>query len=196
MFQAPRSRPVPVGLLVPPRPSSAPPGGSPDSVDRSRRPAGRTGRSATTWPWTAVGLAALYPLFLASAGLVAIGLRPVPQTVTETAYRPPAPTSEPTDVSETIEVPETDLPASPVEPGQARPRSMISPVGASDSAPAVAAVPDPGLADAARPPRCDRFGTAIDFVRSPSVACRQAAREQKLVMVLHLAGNFDDPGFT
>ena len=30
----------------------------------------------------------------------------------------------------------------------------------------------------------------------PALAFDRAAREQKLVMVLHLAGYFDDPGFT
>ena len=43
---------------------------------------------------------------------------------------------------------------------------------------------------------CERFGTKVDFVRSQSAAFRQAVRDRKLVMVLHLAGNFEDTGFT
>jgi len=36
----------------------------------------------------------------------------------------------------------------------------------------------------------------VEFVRSPAIARERATREQKLVMVLHLAGHFEDPGFT
>jgi hypothetical protein len=59
-------------------------------------------------------------------------------------------------------------------------------------------VPDaePVKLAAIKGPRCERFGTSIDFVRSPALACDRAAREQKLVMILHVAGYFDDPGFT
>jgi len=174
MSQAPRSRPVPVGLLVPSRLGSGPPG-------RSPLPGGR---GAHSWLWPGLGVAALYPLFLASIGLLAVGLRPVPQTVTETASGPPVVMFAPTDppASEAAAEPES------VEPGEARPRP--------NAEPEVPPVPDPPPADPVQPPRCERFGTAVDFVRSPSVAARQAAREQKLVMVLHLAGNFEDPGFT
>jgi hypothetical protein len=60
----------------------------------------------------------------------------------------------------------------------------------------VVAAAEPVKIAATKGPRCERFGTAIDFVRSPALACDRAAREQKLVMVLHVAGYFDDPGFT
>jgi hypothetical protein len=39
-------------------------------------------------------------------------------------------------------------------------------------------------------------GTSIDFVGSPSEAAKQAKKEEKLVFVLHVSGNFEDPRFT
>lgn len=39
-------------------------------------------------------------------------------------------------------------------------------------------------------------GTAIEFVATPVEAARQAAEEKKLVLVLHVSGYFEDPGFT
>jgi hypothetical protein len=43
---------------------------------------------------------------------------------------------------------------------------------------------------------CSRFGTAIDFAPTPAEAARQAAREEKLVLVLHLSGHFENSKFT
>ena len=43
---------------------------------------------------------------------------------------------------------------------------------------------------------CQTFQTAVRFVKSPTEAMRRAREEDKLVYVLHLAGNLEDPGFT
>jgi hypothetical protein len=43
---------------------------------------------------------------------------------------------------------------------------------------------------------CSTFGTSVEFVDSPSEAATQAKKEQKLVFVLHVSGNFEDPRFT
>ena len=40
------------------------------------------------------------------------------------------------------------------------------------------------------------FGTSLVFEDSPSAAARKAKKEQKLVMVLHVSGHFEDPRFT
>ena len=40
------------------------------------------------------------------------------------------------------------------------------------------------------------FGTTIDFVDTPKEAAAQAKKEEKLVFVLHVSGNFEDPRFT
>jgi hypothetical protein len=39
-------------------------------------------------------------------------------------------------------------------------------------------------------------GTAVNFVDTPSEAARQAKKEEKLVFVLHVSGQFEDPGIT
>jgi hypothetical protein len=45
-------------------------------------------------------------------------------------------------------------------------------------------------------PTCSGHGTAIDFVDTPREAAAQAKKEGKLVFVLHVSGNFEDPRFT
>ena len=39
-------------------------------------------------------------------------------------------------------------------------------------------------------------GTKLDFVDSPRQAASIAKKEQKLVLVLHVSGHFEDPGLT
>ena len=43
---------------------------------------------------------------------------------------------------------------------------------------------------------CSTFGTSVEFVSTPTEAAKQAKKEQKLVFVLHVSGNFEDPRFT
>jgi hypothetical protein len=40
------------------------------------------------------------------------------------------------------------------------------------------------------------FGTTIHFVDTPKQAAAQAKKDEKLVMILHVSGNFEDPRFT
>jgi hypothetical protein len=131
-------------------------------------------------------------LSLVALALAAVGLRPVPQAVTAWAYAPPP--APPIELGPPPRLAEPEPPPGPISLAEARPlsgelRSLVvrhtdlEPVGPDESLP-------PG------PVPCSRFGTAVDFARSPSLAFQQAARDRKLVMVLHLAGNFDDPGFT
>jgi hypothetical protein len=40
------------------------------------------------------------------------------------------------------------------------------------------------------------FGTSIHFLKTPSDAAKQALKEEKLVFVLHVSGEFEDPDFT
>jgi hypothetical protein len=42
----------------------------------------------------------------------------------------------------------------------------------------------------------DKLGTTLDFVRNPTAANRLAQRTGKLTFILHVAGNFEDSGFT
>jgi hypothetical protein len=57
---------------------------------------------------------------------------------------------------------------------------------------AVALLAAPVSAD---PTTCGH-GTKLDFVDSPKEAAALAKKEQKLVLVLHVSGHFEDPGLT
>jgi hypothetical protein len=55
--------------------------------------------------------------------------------------------------------------------------------------------------DKAKPPASEAeaascHGTAVHFVNTPSEAAQQAKKEEKLVFVLHVSGQFEDPGIT
>ena len=43
---------------------------------------------------------------------------------------------------------------------------------------------------------CGTHGTQINFVENPAEAAKKAKKEGKLVFVLHVSGNFEDPRFT
>ncbi len=45
-------------------------------------------------------------------------------------------------------------------------------------------------------PAAGCYGTAIDFVDTPKEAAALARKQQKLVLVLHVSGHFEDPRFT
>ena len=40
------------------------------------------------------------------------------------------------------------------------------------------------------------FGTSVHFEKNPSDAAKRAFKEEKLVMVLHISGHFEDSDFT
>ncbi len=40
------------------------------------------------------------------------------------------------------------------------------------------------------------FGTKINFVDTPREAAELAKKQEKLVLVLHVSGHFEDPGLT
>lgn len=43
---------------------------------------------------------------------------------------------------------------------------------------------------------CAAHGTTIDFYDTPTEAAKAAVKAEKLVFVLHVSGNFEDPRFT
>ena len=49
---------------------------------------------------------------------------------------------------------------------------------------------------ATKPATCGEYGTSIQFEKSPSDAAKKALKDEKLVMVLHISGYFEDPDFT
>jgi len=40
------------------------------------------------------------------------------------------------------------------------------------------------------------FGTSVHFEKTPSDAAKQALKEEKLVLVFHISGHFEDSDFT
>ena len=44
--------------------------------------------------------------------------------------------------------------------------------------------------------KCSSHGTSVQFYDTPTEAASRAKAEQKLVLVLHLSGIFEDPQFT
>ncbi len=43
---------------------------------------------------------------------------------------------------------------------------------------------------------CSSHGTTIDFYDTPNEAATKAKKDGKLVLLLHVSGNFEDPRFT
>ena len=43
---------------------------------------------------------------------------------------------------------------------------------------------------------CGKFGTRVDFAPSPVGAVQRALKERKLLLLVHISGNFEDKGFT
>lgn len=43
---------------------------------------------------------------------------------------------------------------------------------------------------------CGDYGTTIEFDDSPQDAAKRAVKEEKLVLVLHVSGHFEDPKLT
>jgi hypothetical protein len=91
------------------------------------------------------------------------------------------------------------MPALPVPP--ALEPTPVAPVAAPISELAVAA-PLQQIAPIEHPPAspppaaCSNLGTQITFLSHPPDAFRQAARANKLVLMVHLSGNFEDQAFT
>jgi hypothetical protein len=43
---------------------------------------------------------------------------------------------------------------------------------------------------------CGDFGTSVRFEKSPSAAAKKALAQEKLVVVLHVSGDFEESGLT
>jgi hypothetical protein len=108
----------------------------------------------------------------------------------------------------------TVSPPAPARPADNDPENRPSPVAqppaqAEPPAPAQATSPQPAPADVKTDPISDdraaattcsvaaqKYGTSVDFVDSPTKAAELARKEDKLLFVLHVAGNFEDDKFT
>jgi hypothetical protein len=45
-------------------------------------------------------------------------------------------------------------------------------------------------------PACGEYGTSVHFEDTPADAAKEALKAEKLVMVLHVSGHFENPEFT
>ena len=66
---------------------------------------------------------------------------------------------------------------------------------------ALPALPVPLVAQDGKSPECvgckkETFGTSIQWEGTPSEAGAKAKAEQKLLLILHVSGLFEDPAFT
>ena len=43
---------------------------------------------------------------------------------------------------------------------------------------------------------CGEYGTSVNFAESPVAAAKQALAEEKLVLVLHVSGHFEESNYT
>ncbi len=43
---------------------------------------------------------------------------------------------------------------------------------------------------------CGEYGTSVIFADSPAEAAKQALKEEKLVFILHVSGEFEESGLT
>ena len=73
-------------------------------------------------------------------------------------------------------------------------------VAVANQAPTQPAQPEAVVAIREAPKLCEKpagmFGTSILFAANPTEAKKQAGTQEKLVFLLHVSGDFDDPGFT
>jgi hypothetical protein len=51
-------------------------------------------------------------------------------------------------------------------------------------------------AQPAKEPACGEYGTSVHFEKTPSDAAKKALKEEKLVFVLHVSGDFENSDFT
>ncbi len=108
-----------------------------------------------------------------------------------------APTTGPTR-EETPEQPGAPSPSLALRAGGAEPASCPTPV--SDLLTLLQPNRTPGApeqpAGGKTSVTCAKYGTSVNFVDNPREAADLARREKKLLLVLHVAGNFEDDKFT
>ncbi len=44
--------------------------------------------------------------------------------------------------------------------------------------------------------KCGEYGTSVHFEETPADAAKQAKKDEKLVLILHVSGHFEDPKLT
>jgi hypothetical protein len=163
--------------------------------------------------WPAIGGAAVLAVALIAAltTVAAVVQRPRPKPL---LVRNPATESGPSRVQPEAapraeRQPEpaalTDL--DPVIPIPAPPSAGLEQLVASAALSVPTAVPSPWTSSAvaperpAAPPTAARrpvvpCGTSVEFISNPTLAGEHAREDRKLLFLLHVSGDFEDPGFT
>ncbi|QEG28028.1 hypothetical protein GobsT_27970 [Gemmata obscuriglobus] len=149
--------------------------------------------------WRTVAAIGL-PLWAFILGAILVRVRETPAPALALLAPPPAPTAS---------APEPPLPEpTPVAP---RPREIVVrtqftavpvlvPV-AVPAEPAVANAPAPAefrlpASEFLPAERCQTFNTKVKFHPGMTEAAEEARNSKKMLLVLHISGHFDDPGFT
>ena len=153
--------------------------------------------------WTPVLTAAVGSVFLVAAFFLLLPPRYSAAAASPDTHRA-QPALEPagresalaTDLAPCPPVPSAAAAPAPTPPDQPEP---VADAPAQVDAPQraeVAANPFVNVTVPARTPGCQPCGTAVDFYDNPAIANKNALKDDKLVFVLHVAGNFEEPGFT
>jgi hypothetical protein len=178
------------------------------SAPRSLRPASfpqqsqssRTPRAGRLIHWPAVGIAAGV-VWLLVAGLVwllyqdghaAMAAVAGEQAVQLAQATPPPETTDSPAVTEPSTQPGADE-AAPFVSVPLSPALLLSP---AESMKAAHQLPASEQGSGRENVACETYGTQVSFLSNPADAARRAAKERKLLFVLHLSGNFEDARFT
>jgi hypothetical protein len=156
----------------------------PPAPIRSGRPSAKRRGTLVYWPPVLAAAAASMLLVAGFLWLVA-------------ASTPRLPAQERADAA--------PAPAGPVQ--ESKPAPVVPPVTVAPEIEKKVAKPAPvepelpkDLVEKKAPATCKPptalLGTSVEFVDNPATAARTAAREDKLLFILHVSGNFEDPGFT
>ena len=196
MSESTPSRTIPVGILV--------------SVTGSSRKRARCickpqSRPRCRIPWCHVlaAVSAVWLLMIVGLAVLAVSWQPVPvvaqptlfpvQNVAAAAVDTPAPVVVAVAPDEPVFVlPDVTQPAPPplIERAFAAAPMPTTPVPeAMPEAPAIALANKPAACAA-------KLGTSINFIANPPEAFQLAKKENKIVFMIHLSGNFEDKEFT
>jgi hypothetical protein len=147
--------------------------------------------------WRLVAATGL-PIWTFVFGLVAAHrpAPPAPAPAVETAAVTPAPV-EPIPLPREVVIRTEYRPVPVVIPAEPAPVSApVVPVAAVAPEPAAPAEFKLPASELMPEDRCQTFETKIRFHGDLAAAAAEARASKKMLLVLHLSGNFDDPGFT
>jgi hypothetical protein len=122
---------------------------------------------------------------------------PVAQAGTEAAVESSPTATKPAPVAQTPPQPAASEPVEPVAALKKAPAGLPpAPIPEVKPLPKGPYLPTSELAAVGEAATCEKYGTQVSFVSSPSEAAQKAVKEQKLLFLVHLAGNFEDTKFT